>query len=234
MSIGDGDQSAAAARAAVDVFLADSQRGRRARDMPPFASWAGLAAPSHALMDEALAFLDSAEASAGSPGRAAFAARAIVEDAVALLGGAATAHEPEEDVTSCLSRHGTMTGSEGAQVALSGAMSRVPGKGPCGHVPSSSLLQNTVVRTVNGGQPFFPVFVSAGQSTAGMALIQAFPGGVPRHLDARERTYLDDAAVVRIFLAKRTKPGRRSGLASALSKEHGVTSKAIRDIWKLR
>ena len=242
MSSGDGAPSTAAARAAVDVFLADSQRERRARDMPPCASWAGLAAPSRALMEEALAFMDSAEAGADSPGRAAPAARAIVKDAVAFLGGAAAAREQEECVTACPSRQGTVPGArrdpecKGAQVqlALSGAMSRAPGGGLWGHAPSSSLLWHTVVPAVNGGQPTFPVFASAGQSTAGMALIQAFPGGVHRRLEARERTYLDDAAVIHIFLAKRTKPGRRSGLASALSEEYGVTSKAIRDIWKLR
>jgi hypothetical protein len=258
-SSGDGAPSTAAARTAVDVFLADSQRERRARDMPPCASWAGLAAPSRALMEEALAFMDSAEAGADSPGRAAPAARAIVKDAVAFLGGAAAAREPEEgsssgstrprlskqgsmEMASCLSRQGTVPGArrdpecKGAQVqlALSGAMSRAPGGGLWGHAPSSSLLWHTVVPAVNGGQPTFPVFASAGQSTAGMALIQAFPGGVHRRLEARERTYLDDAAVIHIFLAKRTKPGRRSGLASALSEEYGVTSKAIRDIWKLR
>jgi len=82
-------------------------------------------------------------------------------------------------------------------------------------------------------EPNFPVVVSV-QSTASTAGM-AFPGGVHRRLEARERTYLDDAQVIHIFLAKRTiKPGRRSGLATALSQEYGVTSKAIRDIWKLR
>ena len=174
--------------------------------MPPCASWAGLAAPSRALMEEALAFMDSAEAGAERPELPApapdrdAAARAIVKDAVAFLGGAAAAREQEECVTACPSRHGTVPGArrdpecKGAQVqlALSVAMSRAPGGGLLGHAPSSSLLWHTVVPAVNGGQPTFPVFASAGQSTAGMALIQAFPGGVPRHLDARERTYLDD------------------------------------------
>jgi hypothetical protein len=250
MSSGDGAPSAAAARAAVDVFLAESQGARRARHMPPCASWAGLAAHSSALMDEALAFMEAGAARPGglpapAPGRDA-AARAIVEDAVAFLGGAAAAHKPEEErgssSGSTTSRHSRQEGvlsspdCEGAQVqlALSGAILRAPGGGLWGHVPSSSLLGHTVKLSAHGVQPTFPVFASTGQSTAGMALIQAFPGGVHRRLEARERTYLDDAAVIHIFLAKRTKPGRRSGLASALSEEYGVTSKAIRDIWKLR
>ena len=240
MASHDGAPNAAAARAVVDVFLADIRRGRRARDMPSCASWAGLAAPSRALMDEALAFMDSADASASRPGpppppppppgRDA-AARAIVEDAVAFLGGAAAAHEPEEGVVASSSGSPPTRLSEGAlaQLALSGAMSRASGGTLWGHAPSSLLWHTAVPTPVVGGAPMLPMFMS-GQLSAGMA----FPGGVHRRLDARERTYLDDAAVIHIFLAKRTKPGRRSGLASALSEEYGVTSKAIRDIWKLR
>ena len=51
----------------------------------------------------------------------------------------------------------------------------------------------------------------------------------------QRRTYLDEAAVVQIFLAKHSNPGVRDlNLSGRLAREYGVTSKAVRDIWNMR
>ena len=51
------------------------------------------------------------------------------------------------------------------------------------------------------------------------------------------RAALDETAVIQIFLAKLASAearGSRSGLSAKLGEEYGVTSKCVRDIWKMR
>jgi len=51
------------------------------------------------------------------------------------------------------------------------------------------------------------------------------------------RAALDEAAVIQIFLAKFASAearGSRSDLSAKLGEEYGVTSKCVRDIWKMR
>lgn len=62
--------------------------------------------------------------------------------------------------------------------------------------------------------------------------MQPTPGQWP---PGHRRTYLDEAAVVQIFLAKHSKPGVRDlNLSGRLAREYGVTAKAVRDIWTMR
>ena len=59
----------------------------------------------------------------------------------------------------------------------------------------------------------------------------------PRAGKRSGRASLDEAAVVEIFLAKYASDearGVRSHLSTQLAREHGVTSKCVRDIWKMR
>ena len=50
----------------------------------------------------------------------------------------------------------------------------------------------------------------------------------------RSRSYLTEADAITIFLAKRSVKGQRSSLGSRLAVDFGITSKAVRDIWKMR
>ena len=50
----------------------------------------------------------------------------------------------------------------------------------------------------------------------------------------RSRSYLTEASAITIFLAKRSEKGQRSSLGSRLADDFGITSKAVRDIWKMR
>ena len=73
---------------------------------------------------------------------------------------------------------------------------------------------------------------TAGQAS-GAPFPQAFGAPVTQHPHIRKRQSLTIEAVTQIFLAKRTH-SRQRGLTSRLARHHGVTAKAVRDIWTLR
>ena len=73
---------------------------------------------------------------------------------------------------------------------------------------------------------------------SGPGVWRSLPAGLRGSRDAtpahiRKRQSLTIEAVTQIFLAKRTH-SRQRGLTSRLARHHGVTAKAVRDIWTLR
>ena len=78
--------------------------------------------------------------------------------------------------------------------------------------------------------PAQPPPMEAGLWGAGAA--QLLPALAPF---ARKRASLDEASVVRIFLAKHANPGAKdTSLCRRLAHQYGVTDKAVRDIWNMR
>ena len=216
----DGALSVQGVSAAVDVFLADNQHGR-ARKIPTRPSWPGLGAPSRALMDEALAFMESVDSGTRQSVQSEKASRTRVHNAMALGHWEADAFD---------SGRGAKV-RRIADVALNQAQS-VRDVRDSWHAPNAMSSSGGLMLRGLVGAPHAAT-VEALPVTSGFSQ----PGqSTQRKLPPFCRTSLCEASVIEIF-AERPAGDRESrdpSLSRRLAERYSVTAKAVRDIWNMR
>lgn len=185
-------------------------------------SWNRLSAEAQEIMDDALNFLDGGgkleeKLLAPAPRSQTASSRAMPSGVPAGAFGRSNA-QVQTGLTARVHNPMSSVGSFAHGVHQFSA-------GPAQHV--FGLTQASL-----GGANFVLPASTAAQAS-GASFPQAFGAPVTQYPPTRKRESLTVESVIQIFLAKRTH-SRQRGQTSRLARHHGVTAKAVRDIWNLR